>query len=143
MCRQIYASIAIAVLMLGMMGCGAFKDEYPYPQPYRVMLKVADMDGNPFPGAAVWIDNDLMSERTAAAFTPLGQGFPSEWQDWEANFVSPILYTSIDFGDDVDPIQLLVTKTGHVVVPETFEIWDVRGTFFKRFTIIMQPIVCP
>lgn len=138
--RIIFLALPLTALGILTLGCGdIFTTANVNEQPYRVALMVSDLEGGPLEGAAVWIDNELMEERSAPTFTPLGQGFPSEWGGWPANYLSPILYTRIDFDEDVDHIEIIVARTGYRVSRAGFDLGDVEGTFFFRAALPLEP----
>lgn len=138
--RVAFLVSSLAILATLAVGCGGLSStEQANQQPYRVVLMVSDLEGQPLESAAVWIDSVLMEQRTAATFTPLGQGFPSEWSGWPANYVSPVLYTRIDFEGDVDHIEVLVARNGYRVGRTGFDLGDVSGTFFFRAAIPLEP----
>ena len=131
---------AILVLVLAGLvaafGCSnAFDTEDRWNQPYRVVLMVSDLEGGALGGASVWIDSELMEQTTADSYTPLGSGYPSGWQDWPANYISPILYTRIDFAEDTDYIEIVIARTGYRVSRVGFDLGDVPGTFLFRSAV--------
>ena len=133
--------LALALLSLGMaQGCGdlsnlAASDE----QPYRIALMVSDLEGAALGGASVWIDNVLMGEKTAAGFTPLDGGFPSEWHGWTTNFISPTLHTLVDPDVGVARIEVIVSKPGYRVSRVGFDVWETGETFFLRAAVPLEP----
>jgi len=135
----------LMLLMLGLglllVGCGAL-ETYPKDQEYRVVLQIADQDGNPLAGAAVWVDLSLMEERSAGEFSIAGQGFPSEWQGWQYNFASPTLTTRIDYEGDTDIVGVVVSKTGYRTQEWEWEVEEWSDRLFFRRVVIMEPL-CP
>lgn len=127
-------------LLATFVGCSAaLNNEALNEQPYRVVLMVSDLEGAPIGGASVWIDNELMTAKTAASFTPLGGGFPSEWQGWPQNFTSPTLEITIDFEGDEDHVEIIVAKLGYRLSRVGFDLGDVAGTFFFRAAVPLEP----
>lgn len=134
------AVLGLALLVAGtVLGCSDIRLTSGNEQPYRVALMVSDLEGAALGGAAVWIDSELMEDRSAATFTPLGAGFPSDWHGWPANYVSPVLYTRIDFEGDVDHVEIIVSKTGYRVSRTAFDLGDVEGTYVFRAPVPLEP----
>jgi hypothetical protein len=129
-----------AVLLLTTLGCGnIFQMQVGNMQPYRVALMVSDLEGTPLADAAVWIDNELMENKSTAAYSPLGDGFPTDWSGWPANYISPILNTRIESKAGVNHIEIIVGKSGYRVSRVSFDVTDITGTDYYRAAVPLEP----
>ncbi len=125
-----------------LLGCGSL-NPYPRDQNYQVVLQIADQNGNALAGAAVWIDENLMEERSQGEFSTLGEGFPREWQGWQYNFQSPRLKVTIDYDGDSDWVQVIVSKVGYRTQQFGWDISEGEGTTFFRRVVILEPVYPP
>jgi len=135
MARLLVAGVLLACTVSG---CGALQF-YPTDQQYQVVLQIADQDGLPVANAAVWIDQNLMEERSAAEFSMLGAGFPSTWQGWAYNFLSPKLKVRIDYEGDSDQVQVIVSKSGYRTQDFSWEVSEQSETQFFRRVVLLEP----
>jgi hypothetical protein len=132
-------SISFAALALALLGCGSL-NPYPRDQEYRVLLQVADQNGNPVEGAAIWIDQDLMLEHSQAQFSTVGSGYPHEWQGWQYNFASPKLSITIDYSGDTDEVEIIVSKVGFRTERFSWTVGEDPDTAFFRRVCILEPL---
>lgn len=136
--KQVIATAVLATVVLSLAGCSHLQ-LYPYERPVRVALAVADLDGQPVAGAAVWIGDVLQAQRTAAEFTPLGSEFPPDFVGWPANFVSDTIYVRINFQGDEDEVTLLVTRSGYEIGERRFFVPDLNEPLYFRQAVILEP----
>ena len=132
----------LAALVLGLLvlGCGSL-NPYPRDQNYRVTLQIADQNGDPLEGAAVWIDENLMDQRSEATFSTMGAGYPNEWQGWKYNFASPTLKVTIDYDGDTDEVGVIVSKVGYHTERFWWDVGEQEDTALFRRVVILEPLL--
>jgi len=140
--------VVIAVI-LG--GCGGDDDGYypPYDQfPHykrvTIYLNVSDESARALGGVTVWVDGIAQAELTSWDYVTLGQGYPSDWQGFQTNWVKAGFTVALyDYNDRVD-MEVVVSKAGYYSQSTTFRIDDSLSNDVRaRETFVMEPNLGP
>jgi hypothetical protein len=111
---------AMVALTLG--GCGGSIDDdngydphepgYPQYKELTITLQVTNATGLPIGGAEVLIDGVADETTTDEQLHPLGEGYPTAWQGWLANWTSDAYEVVMNYEGDQDQFEIRVHKDG-------------------------------